>query len=71
MNTLKFCFYFCLKYALIITFCNFDLSFLKIMVKSTLYGILQGNVHLLFSIPLKQNEQFLHYPFKDLFVYVS
>ena len=35
-------FYFCLQYALIITFHNFHLSFLKIL-KSTLYGLFRSS----------------------------
>ena len=38
----KLCFYFCLQYALIITFHNFHLSFLKIL-KSTLYGLFRSS----------------------------
>ena len=40
MNISKFYFYFCLQYALIINFYDFHLSFLKIVLKSTLYGLL-------------------------------
>ena len=38
-----------------ITFYDFDFSFLKIILKSTLHGLLQGKVDPLFSIILKQN----------------
>ena len=44
-----------------ITFRDFDFSFLKIIHKSTLYAILQGEVYLLFSVILKQND----YPFPN------
>ena len=61
-----------------ITFCDFDFSFLKMILKSTLYGILQGEVYLSFSVILKQiNSPFpilwqsLYSPFSALFVYVS
>ena len=42
MNILKFCFYFCLQYALTITFYDFDLNFLKTVLKSALHGLLQA-----------------------------
>ena len=35
---LKFCFYFCVQYALTIPFYDFELSFLKLILKRTLYG---------------------------------
>ena len=53
---LKFCSYFCLQYALTISFYDFDLSFLKLILKRTLHGLLQGKVYLSFSIILKQND---------------
>ena len=62
MIILKFCFCFSLQYVLIITFYGFDLNFLKIILKRTLYGLLQGKVYLIFSIILKQND----YPFPIL-----
>ena len=37
-----------------INFNDFDFRFLRIILKSTLYGILQGKVHQLFSIISKQ-----------------
>ena len=56
INILKFCFHFCLQYALIIAFYDFNLSFLKIMLKSTLNGLLQDKVYLTFSTILEQND---------------
>ena len=53
---LKFCSYFCLQYALTISFYDLDLSFLKLILKRTLHGLLQGKVYLSFSIILKQND---------------
>ena len=53
---LKFCSYFCLQYALTISFYDFDLSFLKLILKRTLHGLLQGKVYLSFSVILKQND---------------
>ena len=53
---LKFCSYFFLQYALTISFYDFDLSFLKLILKRTLHGLLQGKVYLSFSIILKQND---------------
>ena len=47
---------FIFAYNLPITFYDFDFSFLKIILKSTLYGLLQGKVYLLFSTILKQND---------------
>ena len=35
---LKFCFYICVQYALTITFYDFDLSFLKLILKGTFNG---------------------------------
>ena len=55
-NILKFCFYFCFQYALIITCYDFGLSFLKITLKVTLYDLLLGKVYLLFYTILKQND---------------
>ena len=49
---LKFCLYLCLQYALTIIFYGFDLSFLKLVLKRTLHGLLRGKVYLLFSIIL-------------------
>ena len=49
MNISKFCFYFCSQYARIIPFDEIHLSFLKIVLKGTLYGLLQGKLYLLFS----------------------
>ena len=39
-----------------ITSDDFDLSFLKMLLKSTLYGFPQDKVYLLFSTILKQND---------------
>ena len=38
-----------------ITLYDFDLSFLKLLLKTTFYGLLQDKVCLLFSTILKQN----------------
>ena len=48
MNILKFCFCFCLLYSMTITLYDFDLSFLKLLLKTTLYGLKQDKVCLLF-----------------------
>ena len=50
INILKLCFYFCLQYALTITFYDFDLKFLKLILKRTLYG---QSIHTGQSIPTK------------------
>ena len=50
MNISKFYFNFCSQHALIMTFYDFNLSFLKIVLKSILYGLLQGKLYLLFSM---------------------
>ena len=63
INISKFCFYFCLQYALIIPFYDFPLSFLKTVLESTFYGPLQGKLYLLLSIILKKRNT--HSPFLD------
>ena len=57
----KFCFHFWLQYALTITFDDLDLSFLKIILKTTLYRLLQGNIFKLFS--MISNKTITHPPF--------
>ena len=52
----NFGFYSGLQYVIAITFYDFDLSFLKIILKSCLYGLFLGKVYLLFSKILKQND---------------
>ena len=78
MDILIFCFYFCLPYSMTITLFDFDHSFLKIILKRTLCGLLQDQVYLLFSIILNQNDhllpfltQSLYSSFYALFVDVS
>ena len=66
MIIFKFCFYFCLQYALAITLYDFDLSFLRIILKSSFYGLLQGIIFYNFKILILKGS--LYSPFLPLFV---
>ena len=39
-----------------ITLYHFDITFLKLLLKTTLYGLLQGKICILFSTIVKEND---------------
>ena len=67
LTIFKFCFYFCLQYALASTLYDFDLSFLRIILKSTFYGLLQGIIF--YNCKILILKRSLYSPFLPLFVH--